>query len=636
MKFKSITLLVLIFWCQFIFSQDLDLSILTIPAELTKTSNSVVRFDETTVELVSQKKMNYKIRKAITVLNKLGDHASSITIYHDKNRRIKSLKASAYDAFGKEMKKVSSKDFKDYSAADGFSLFNDNRLLYYEYTPISYPYTFYLEYEIESSTTAFLPRWYPFDAYNQSVQKSTYTISYPSDFKLQTAKKKFKEFKVKETLDPTKMSYEVTDLIAINYEELAPSFISIMPSLTLATNKFHLEGVDGTANNWNEFGKWMYDNLIATRMELPESTKTQIKNLVKGETDPIEKAKMVYEFVQNKTRYISIQVGIGGWMPMLASDVDRLGYGDCKGLTNYTKALMDEVGVESYYTAVYGGNEKRDLENDVYSVQGNHVILNVPTADGDLWLECTSQTNPFGYQGTFTDDRDVLVITPEGSEIKHTTAHNDKSNFQKTVAKYQISPDGSIEGSVNIQSSGTQYDAHYSLDKKNERDINEHYKSGYWSYLNNLTLDTYQFTNDRDSILFTENVGITAKDYASFSGDRMLFTMNAFNRASYVPKRYRTRNLPLEIDRGFIDTDHFEITVPSGYVIEALSDAVTIENKFGRYQFSITKTSENKLNYTRTFFLKKGTYSKEDYKTYRNFRRQIAKHDQSKIVLLKK
>jgi heterodisulfide reductase subunit A-like polyferredoxin len=31
-----------------------------------------------------------------------------------------------------------------------------------------------------------------------------------------------------------------------------------------------------------------------------------------------------------KSRYVSIQVGIG-WKPMDASDVDRLGYGDCKG-----------------------------------------------------------------------------------------------------------------------------------------------------------------------------------------------------------------------------------------------------------------------------------------------------------------
>ncbi len=54
--------------------------------------------------------------------------------------------------------------------------------------------------------------------------------------------------------------------------------------------------------------------------------------------------------MQDKTRYISVQIGIGGWKPMLADDVNKLGYGDCKGLTNYTKALLEAVDVPSYYT----------------------------------------------------------------------------------------------------------------------------------------------------------------------------------------------------------------------------------------------------------------------------------------------
>jgi transglutaminase-like putative cysteine protease len=72
---------------------------------------------------------------------------------------------------------------------------------------------------------------------------------------------------------------------------------------------------------------------------LPEETKAKMRALIGDEKNPIMKAKLIYDYVQQKSRYVSIQVGIGGWKPMDASDVDRLGYGDCKGLTNYTKAL---------------------------------------------------------------------------------------------------------------------------------------------------------------------------------------------------------------------------------------------------------------------------------------------------------
>ena len=94
--------------------------------------------------------------------------------------------------------------------------------------------------------------------------------------------------------------------------------------------------------------------------------------------------------------------------------------------------------------------------------------------------------------------------------------------------------------------------------------------------------------------------------------------------------------MPLEISRGFLDTDTFEITLPDNYSIEALANDVTIQNKFGTYAFSIKKISDTKLKYSRTHLLKKGTHPKEDYKAYRNFRKQIAKHDKTKIVLIKK
>ncbi len=627
---------ILFFNFQFVSSQDFNLSVLSIPDSLKQNANSVVRFYDTNIELESSKKMKTKVKKAITILNKLGNHNSEIVVHYDKSNQIKKLKAYIYNGLGIEIKDISKKDFKDYSAADGISLFNDGRLKHYEHVPTSYPYTIYYEYEYESSNTAFIPRWLPVNSYTQSVQKSTFKITFPDDLTIQKVEKNFENYTIDKNSNNNSLSYQINNVTAIKYEELSPSFISLAPSVKLASNKFHLEGVDGVANSWKEFGKWMYDNLISSRTEIPEATKTKIKEFVKDIDDPIEKAKIVYEFVQNKTRYISVQVGIGGWMPMHASDVDRLSYGDCKGLTNYTKSLMDVAGVESYYTAVYAGNRKRNMENDVVSVQGNHVFLYIPSKEKDIWLECTSQSTPFGYQGTFTDDREVLVITPKGGEIKHTGIHNDKDSFQKTKANYTIHADGSLKGDIIIQSGGIQYKDHYWLEKKSKRDVEDYYKDDYWSYINNLTINNYNFTNDRDSIIFHERVKIKATDYAIFSGDRMLFTTNAFNKNTFISKRYRSRKLPLKISRGFIDSDEFTVNLPTDYSIEAIPDNVQIENKFGLYEFSIKKISATKLKYSRTLFIKKGTYSNNDYKKYRNFRKKTAKLDKTKVVLIKK
>ena len=93
-----------------------------------------------------------------------------------------------------------------------------------------------------------------------------------------------------------------------------------------------------------------------------------------------------------------------------------MGYGDCKALTNYTRVLLKTVGIESYYTVVYGDRRIENFEQDFVSMQGNHIILAIPSNDNYIYLECTSQTSPFGYNADFTDDRYALIVKPEGGK----------------------------------------------------------------------------------------------------------------------------------------------------------------------------------------------------------------------------
>ena len=121
MKYPKLSLLYCLFTLSFSFAQNLEFSLITLPKDLTENANSVVRSYNYDVELESHKKMRIKVEKTVTVLNKLGNHESKISVDYDKNRRIASLKAVVYDAFGNEVKKIAKNKFEDYSAADGIS-----------------------------------------------------------------------------------------------------------------------------------------------------------------------------------------------------------------------------------------------------------------------------------------------------------------------------------------------------------------------------------------------------------------------------------------------------------------------------------------------------------------------------------
>ncbi|CAN0314914.1 unnamed protein product [Scytosiphon promiscuus] len=406
----------------------------------------------------------------------------------------------------------------------------------------------------------------------------------------------------------------------------------------IAPKNFHYEGFIGENEDWENLGKWINENLLTGRSYLPEETKQQVRALVQGIDDPIGKARKIYKYVQENTRYISVQVGIGGIQPISASEVDRVKYGDCKGLTNYTKALLEAVGVVSYYTEVYATSSKKiDMDEKFPSLfgQANHVILNIPIENKEsVWLECTSQIMPFGFLGDFTDDRNVFVITPEGGKIISTPKYGASENSQSTKAELNIMDDSSLEVDAKIISKGIQYNDKFYLENEERREQDKYFKN-HWNYIGNISIDEIKFSNDKDNVAFTQDVSFKAIDFCSFTGERILFTPNVLNRNTYIPNRYRTRKLPLQIERGFIDDDEYEINLPQGYTVEFIPENVSLESNFGSYTVTIERITDTKLKYERKFEITGGLYPKEEYEKYREFIKEVSKNDNAKIVLTK-
>lgn len=631
MKRNTLSLLLLL--CTYFSINSQNLNILTIPPELKEDANAVVRLDNTFIDVKSQDEMIINVEVAVTVLNKLGDDLADINIYYDKTRTIKQVSAKVYNALGVEIKKIKRKDFKDYTAS-GSNLFTDSRVIYYDYTPISYPYTMHYQYQVKSSNTAFIPRWVYLGSYFKSIENSTYMIKYPEGMTLRKSENNFEGYTVEKEETANGISYKTKNIHAMRGEPYAPFMLDYVPHVKFGVNKFNLEGVDGSAENWEEFGKWYYENLITPTLDLPESAKMKIKSLTKHTQDPIEKAKIVYKYVQDKVRYISIQVGIGGFKPMQASAVESLSYGDCKALTNYTSALLKEVGIDSYHTFLYA-KTRRDVDATVAAPEGNHMILYVPFENEDVWLECTSQEAPFGELGDFTDNRDVVVITPEGGKVMRTRIYKEEENFQKIKGDYKLDNDGNFIASVYMESGGVQFDNHLAYEESSEREKEELYKE-FWDNINNMTIESAKIENNKSGYKFEETVKFSATNYGVKTGERMIFPINAFNVIGSAPKRVRNRKLPVEEENGFYDVDEVTVELPVDYKVEAISDNVNIETKYGTYKLSITQVDERNITYKRELLFKSGYYPKEEYKAFRDFWKKVVRGDKSKIVLIKK
>ncbi len=618
------------------FSFGQDYSIASLTGDLIKNSNAVVRSEQIKVTVEAVDQLTITTRRVVTVLNKLGErHVEAVEFFDNSNIKVKNQQATIYNAAGKEIRKFKQKEFTERSAIGSNDLYNDNRVTYLDYTPREYPYTVVYESEIKNVSTVFLRPWKPITSYFISLEEATYHLQNISNIPVRISERNFEGYKVQKEETKDGVLYKIVNVAGLKPEYLSPDIETFTPKVLFALEEFSLVGVKGKATNWKDFGKWQYDNLLAGKDKIPASTISKLNDLTANAKSDREKAEIVYDYVQNKTRYISVQLGIGGWEPMLASDVDRLGYGDCKALTNYTKALLETQGITSHYAVVFAGDEIIDIDEDFASMQGNHVILNIPQEEEDIWLECTSQTAPFGYLGDFTDNRNVLLVKPEGGEIVKTRKYTTQDNVRETLVTVELEATGSFSATINRTSRGISYGDIYAISRQKREDQDLYYKKS-WGHLSGTSIDGAEFTDDREKKEFHEKISIKGDRLVTKAGKNLLLSTNFLKIPVYEVTKVDSRTTKFEINRGKTYKDTFRFIIPEGYTIESLPEDEIVESKFGIYTVKITGNTLNKENHIeviRECTIHDGIYEPEEYNLFREFMIRISGLNNQKAVL---
>lgn len=399
-------------------------------------------------------------------------HASTVLGY-DKLNEVRSFDLEVKDVLtGKTLKKANLKDMGDAAVYSTMSVFDANRYKYYEVTTAKFPIEVIIRSEVFSKTNFGLPSWTPVPFYNQKVTETTYAVNYPTEMGL-----KFKEI----NLLGEKIKTEANGFTTMTWTEKGlpvqgKDFDSDNDHrLLLAPVKFTLDQYRGEMSDWSQLAAWQHE-LNKGRDVLPEDFKAKVLEMVEGVDAPYEKVKILYSYLQKNFRYVSIQLGIGGWQTMTAADVIKYEYGDCKGLTNLMKAMLETAGVPANYTLVYAGTNADDIEVDFPSVQFNHVILQVPTDADPIWLECTSNLHPAGFLGNFTRDRHVLVTKEGGGFLTKTPAYDTEEwNLIQSQSKVVIDLQGNASITSNQQLFGNfaedMLSVKNSLDERQQRDF---------------------------------------------------------------------------------------------------------------------------------------------------------------------
>jgi len=618
--------------CNFLTAKEIKYPVSAIPAILKENSHTVMRLYKQEIEIKSEKSVTVNVTEVRTILNKNGEHDCYFIELYNSLNKISNIKGKVYNESGEKIKNLANDDVIDQSYITGYTLYDDNRIKYLDPKHLTYPFTVEYTYQIDLKQTLFLPEW-NHGRENTSYQNSIFIIKAPKDYSF-----RYKEYNLAKTciktLEDGKDVYmwNLNNLVAKNDEPLSSDVSPNFPVVKLGANKFEVADTKGSSESWKNLGIWATE-LIDKKDLLPESTKVKMREITNSCKNDYERVKVIYEYMQQKTRYVSIQVGIGGWQPFDAETVDKNSYGDCKALANYTKALLSTVGIKSYYTLVNAGANANKIDKDFPSSQFNHVIVCVPIKQDTLWLECTSQRMPCGYNGNFTDDREVLIIDGENSKLIHSRIYSATENCINRKTTVNLIDDESGEATSKAQYIGLSYEKiapiFYADDAEKVKKLTQSIE------LPTFTMKKFFYTENRTKTpSFEENINLTFSNYIRKMGDIILLPLNFMNKLSSMPDKVRNRKTAMSIRRSYMENDTVIYQLPVGYQVTEMPEKSDLNSVFGKYSTTTFQT-ENKITYIRRYELFKGDFPASSYTDFRDFQEQIATSDEV-VVSLKK
>jgi hypothetical protein len=628
---KAGLLFLSIFIFSTVFANDLKYPVAEIPEALIKKNYAVIREDINEFRIQGINRSSLYVKEVITILNPRGNFLARKAMPYDPGSRLQIITASIYAADGHLIRKIKNSEIEDQSAYDG-SLYSDNRLRKLDLSQNFFPYTIVCEYEYSYRTLFGVP---PFTLYNDDevgIQEKTFSVYYPQNLKLR--------YRLIKAPEPQRSRVDAFEKLSWSFKNVQPEPwekfsdpASSVPTILVAPLEFEYAGYAGTMDTWENLGKWQ-SSLNKGRGALSEETRAKVGQLTSGKSDA-DKVKALYEFMQSKTRYVSIQLGIGGLQPFEARVVDQVGYGDCKALSNYMIALLGEAGIKGYYTWVNGGTGREPLP-DFPTNFGNHIIVSVPMPGDTIWLECTSQTQPFNFLGTFTANRYALMITDEGGKLVRTPAYNKNINQQLTSGNIAIDNSGQATANASLMFKGLKYDeggvGYYSkLGADKQKEWAEHSIDIPSFNLLSLSMKTQAGAIPAAKI----DCSLHLPNCATSQGKRLFLQPNLLTKLKSVPEKLENRKGDIVLDIAYSEVDSLVYTFHDDLYVEFLPSAVNLTSRFGDYQVRYLFEG-GKLIYVRKLSMNNGLFAKETYPEFVEFFKGINKADFTKIVLVNK
>ncbi|MCI0513798.1 DUF3857 and transglutaminase domain-containing protein, partial [candidate division KSB1 bacterium] len=418
-----------------------------------------------------------------------------------------------------------------------------------------------------------------------------------------------------------------------------PNYILEPTMPPLAERLKRIEFAPPFVKDWQGISKW-YFNLATLRMQPDPAIRQFTEQMLQPISEPREKLKQIFNFVQNKIRYVAISVGIGSYQPHFASETFQNRYGDCKDMATLIVAMAQVADIKAWPVLVstaYNGQ----VDTTLYSqAQFNHAIACAQLPDSTfIWMDATDKDVPFGSLPWYDQDQLVFVVTAEGKgRFQKTPLLAAADNLTRRECQLRLDANGKLQGQIRWTYRGAVEQVQRRLLRNLEPALKKQWLASMLvEMVPSAGLDSFMIHNlsQLENPLQIETY-FQAPNFVIQNGRHFVLDATIFRHSQYesfFPLQIRQHPIRLR----FLEKieDLIQLTLPDQMEMLYLPKSQRFTSDFGEYELKFN-LSGSLLKIQRQFKTTQPQIITLDYSKWLNFLKDVSNSDRDRILLVVK
>jgi len=434
--------------------------------------------------------------------------------------------------------------------------------------------------------------------------------------------------------DYTLIRYSVSDLHGFPNEEDMPALAHFAPHVLVLVKSQTINGKkENILSNTQDLYTW-YAKLKSGVDNDASKIEPIVEEILKDsdELSKVEKIEKLYYWVQDNIKYIAFEDGIAAFQPEDAQVVLYNRYGDCKGMSNLLKEMINLAGFDARLTWV--GTRRIPYDYDTPSLAvDNHMICSVILPDTTLVLDATESFQAIESVGERIQGRPVLIEDGNSYIIKKLPVEAAKNNL--------------IEEEINVH-----IEENTLVGKGNKKLYGEHKKKlkYFWDAVDNekqaLLMEYVVSQGKTKDYELTKVSDFNRKEPAQINyAVKLSNHIQQFNDELYidldVSKQFseatlpKDRKAPFDFENRLCFNEKVNLTIPDDREVNNLPSTLELSNHLIDATFKY-EVENNQINYTKKINLLQSILKKEDFDIWNESIQSINEFYAQQITLKKK